>query len=466
MAPSLKAGVARTIITPPVGVPHANWGAQTHTRAAGVDLDLWATALVLANGEQKVAIVDADLGGFNAELVTACRHAVAELTGIPGPNLRLSAVHTHSGPSLDFNFYSEGGELLAPYVASLPGRIAGAVWEANNNLRPARVAAGSGWSEINVNRRLKQEGIYGGKVFLGRNWQGFADHEVKVVRIDDEDERPIATIVNFGCHPTIMGHLNQLITPDYPGVTKRVVEQMVGGKCLFLQGATGNVHAIRDYTGDVKVYHWLGTLLGLEAAKVALTLSPLPRRERFLYVLESGAELGIYADEPAGEPDGTLRVISRDISLPLLPVPDLAPLEAALAERQRELSALLEQGAAEADVRHAMMLAKRAMLKLRLAKPHQGRTEADVELHAIRVGNVGMVAIQGEPFAEIGAAVKKGSPFAHTLFSGYLGHSFGYIPNAEDYPDGGYGVTTTPFAPEAAGRVVEESLAVLRELAR
>ncbi|MHB1133377.1 MAG: neutral/alkaline non-lysosomal ceramidase N-terminal domain-containing protein [Chloroflexota bacterium] len=466
MTPRLEAGVARATITPPAGIPHANWGAQTHTRAAGVDLDLWATALVLRNGNQRVAIVDADLGGFSASLTTACRQAITALTGIPALNVRLSAVHTHSGPSLEFNFYAEGGELLQAYVASLPGLIAGAVWEANNNLRPARLAAGRGHSEINVNRRLKQEGLYDGKVFLGRNWQAFADHEVVVARIDDENERPIATIVNYGCHPTIMGHLNQYITPDYPGVVKRVVEQMVGGKCLFLQGAAGNVHAIRDYTGDLSVYRHLGTLLGLEAAKVSLGLSPLPRQEKFLYVLESGAELGIYADEPAGEPDGTLEVLSREITLPLLPVADAAQLEMELAERERELEELRANGADETAVRPAMMRAKRAMLRLRLAKPHQGQTETKVELHTIRVGDLALVAIQGEPFAEIGAAVKKNSPFAHTMFSGYLGHWAGYIPNAEDYPDGGYGVTTTPFAPEAAARVVEESLVSLRELAR
>jgi len=41
----LYAGVARADITPPVGIAHANWGAQAHERASGVDLPLWATAL-------------------------------------------------------------------------------------------------------------------------------------------------------------------------------------------------------------------------------------------------------------------------------------------------------------------------------------------------------------------------------------------------------------------------------------
>ncbi|MHB9090625.1 MAG: hypothetical protein ACYC7H_04335, partial [Chloroflexota bacterium] len=73
MAPQLKAGVARAVITPPVGVAHANWGAQTHARATGVDHDLWATALVLANGDQRVAIVDLDLSDVTPALVTTTR---------------------------------------------------------------------------------------------------------------------------------------------------------------------------------------------------------------------------------------------------------------------------------------------------------------------------------------------------------------------------------------------------------
>ena len=57
----------------------------------------------------------------------------------------------------------------------------------------------------------------------------------------------------------------------------------------------------------------LAALLGLEAAKVAEGLETLPKRERLVEVLESGAELGIYAEEPGPEPDGTLRVATRTI---------------------------------------------------------------------------------------------------------------------------------------------------------
>ena len=154
MAPQLRAGVARAVTTPPVGITHARWGAQTHTRAEVVDLDLWATALVLANGATEVAIVDADLGGFPNDLVARIREAITGLTGIPGEHVRLASSHTHSGGNLTPAWFPEGQEMIPGYLAGLVDRIAGAVWEAQRNLRPARVAAAIGHSDVAMDRRL------------------------------------------------------------------------------------------------------------------------------------------------------------------------------------------------------------------------------------------------------------------------------------------------------------------------
>ena len=42
-----------------------------------------------------------------------------------------------------------------------------------------------------------------------------------------------------------------------------------------------------------------------------------------------------------------------------------------------------------------------------------------VNMQILRIGDMAIVAMPGEPFAEIGAAVKKASPFAFTMFCGY-----------------------------------------------
>jgi neutral ceramidase len=172
MTPSLRAGVARTNLTPPVGISHGNWGAQTHARAAGVDLDLFGTALVLANGTTQVAIIDTEFCVVADVIARSIREAVAELTGIPFDHVRLSYTHTHSGPSLGPTWLHDGDEMVPAYVNSLPHRLAGAVWQAQQALQPARVAAASGSSAINVNRRLKLDS---GRVVCGRNWDGFVD---------------------------------------------------------------------------------------------------------------------------------------------------------------------------------------------------------------------------------------------------------------------------------------------------
>ena len=95
----LQAGVARIDISPPPGVPHAGWGAQTHQIALGIDMPLYATALVVSQGDDVAVIVDLDLVGFNERQVSAFLHEVESTTGIGADFVRISSTQTHSGPN-------------------------------------------------------------------------------------------------------------------------------------------------------------------------------------------------------------------------------------------------------------------------------------------------------------------------------------------------------------------------------
>src|SRR5436190_9758868 len=95
---------------------------------------------------------------------------------------------------------------------------------------------------------------------------------------------------------------SQHATPDYPGMTKKVVEEQLGGACLFLQAATGNIGPRRGFTGDMGVYRKFGRLLGLEASKLALGIETLPKREKLIGLQESGARIALFEDE-AVEPE-------------------------------------------------------------------------------------------------------------------------------------------------------------------
>ncbi len=460
----LLAGVGRCDITPAPGTPQGGWGAQTHQRGLGADMPMCATALVLSDGDQTVAIADVDAIGFDAEWTGKIMDAIAGLTGLTRHAIRFSCTHTHSGPNtFRLGNISEGLDMVLSYLDGLPLRIAGAVWQAQQNLRPVRCAAGSGSCEIGVNRRFHTPD---GGMAVGRNWEGPVDPAVRVVRFDLLDETPLATIVHYSCHPTTMAWQTKLFTPDYPGVVRQVVEQQVGGTCLFLQGATGNVTPRRGFTGDARVYRRLGHILGLEASRVALGIETLHKREKFTGVLQSGAAIALYEDEPVESERPALRVCTRSIRMPLRKMEPPEALETEAGRLRNELNRLRDQGAGEEEIRAATARATQSGWRAATARGYFGQEHVDWQMQGVRIGPVALLSVQGEPFVEIGLDIAARSPFTHTLFSGYSNGAFGYIPTRQAFTEGGYEVATgSVFSPDAADVVVTEGLRMLCELA-
>ncbi|NQW19311.1 MAG: neutral/alkaline non-lysosomal ceramidase N-terminal domain-containing protein [Chloroflexi bacterium] len=464
----LAAGTARVDITPPIGIAHAGWGAQTHEGAQGVDMPLTITALVIetagnTNPSERIAILDIDtcilVGTYDARI----RNAVTEATGIPAGNQRVSYTHTHSGPIEGLSWIVEGSEMVEPWFHSMAPASAKAIEEAITKIVPVRADSGSGHCEININRRPVS---HDGKVFTGRNPGGFVDHEVLVTAIDDLDGNPVATLVNYACHPTIMGPENKLITPDYPGPVRETVESIVGGKCLFLQGAAGNQGPIDGFTGDTSVYRKLGKQLGIEAARVRLNIDPIPREEKLEDILSSGADLGIYSFKQVGESDDTLGMIESNASLPIKEMPPESEVQGNFDRISANLEAVRKRGGTLDEIKQAAFPAKRETLLLRHTQTFgQGGKKRDIPIQVIRIGNTALVAIPVEPFAEIGTAVKERSPADWTLFSGYSNGYYGYLPMAYAYPEGGYEVgPTAPFEAGAAEQMIEDCLEAIQKL--
>jgi hypothetical protein len=459
----LLAGTGRCDITPAPGTPQGGWGAQTHQRGSGADMPFYATALVLSDGEEPAAIVDVDAIGFDREWTDKILEAIVDLTGLRRERIRFSCTHTHSGPNtFRLATISEGLDMALGYLESLPRRIAAAVWQARENLRPARCAAGAGSCAINVNRRLR---LSDGAVVVGRNWPGVTDPTLRVVRFDDLDERPLATIVHYACHGTTMAWQTRMFTPDFPGPARQVVERQVGGTCLFLQGAAANLTPRRGFTGDCAVYRRLGKIVGLEASRIALEIETLPRRERFLGVMPSGAPIALYEDEPVEEEPPPFRVAQRMIRLPARKFRPPEELEAEAAALVAEMNRLRRQGT-ENELRLATAKATQAGWRAGDARLYYGQEWIEWEMQCIRIGPLALLSVAGEPFIEIAQRIVAESPFEHTLVSGYSNGGFGYIPTREAFAEGGYEIEATPFSPDAADALVAEAVRLLREMER
>jgi hypothetical protein len=431
----------------------------------GVEADLWATALVVDDGVTMAAWIDLDLVLVSRQESDAIREAVAAALDIPTYAVRVSVTHNHAGPPPSaWNWTRQGQAALDGYYALLPEYATGAARMAHAGRRPARVAAGSGESRVAVNRR---EIAPDGRPVTGVNPEGPIDPHVFVLRIDDAQGGPLAAVVGYTMHPTTLGPGNRLISPDWPGHLKRTVEAITGATCLFAQGATGNIGPGPDgFTDDVNVVRRLGGQVGCEAARVYLGLQLPAVRHRHERVWESGAPLGKWTQVLIPDAEPVVRILARNIMLPLTKQHAQSDAQASVDEVQRRLDALnaKERAAPAAEIEAATFAVKRANMTLSRVQTYGGRQTFPVELHLLRIGPAVLAGIEGEPFAEIGLQIKVESPLASTWFGGYIGGWVGYIPTPDAYLQGGYEVDTSPFAPEAAAKVVTETLAALEEL--
>lgn len=115
--------------------------------------------------------------------------------------------------------------------------------------------------------------------------------------------------------------------------------------------------------------------------------------------------------------------------LPLKALPDPDEMSAQVALHTARLDELRATGGADEEIRWETMLVKRSTMRLDLARSTQGQTHRTFVLQTFVLGDgIALVAMPGEPFVEIGLAVKHQSPFRHTFW--ILEYRVGIHPDA------------------------------------
>lgn len=463
----LSAGTARTVITPPVGIHLVGFAGRPPS--TGIHDHLMATALVLCQrGEagddlaSRVALVTLDLIGLHGETLTpAIKQRISAVTGIPPERVLLNCSHTHYGPVLADA--REGGvtEVAAAYRDALPHHLAGLVATADAARQPVTLAAGRGAVRVGINRRERRET---GQLVLGQNPEGTLDSEVLVWRFDAADVAgagdssdskasatpgapvgwvrrsgaSVAVVINYACHAVSLSGQMRLVTADFPGVARGVVEQLVGGTALFVQGAAGNINP--SLMGpDWDHPRRLGNALGAEAARIALLAAPIASTPLRL----ARETLGLPAMLPISLEAGRALVVSLE------------------ADRER-----LTQGGSDGAKWWNSQRLERAQKGLEALETGRPLPPVPAEVAALRIGDAALATNPGELFCEIGLAIKHASPFPWTAVAAYTDGSAGYIPTRAAYPEGGYEVVSACRVNPEAGEMIEAtSLALLRKLA-
>ncbi len=446
-----------------MSAPHASWGAQVHVLPDGIAQDLWATVLVVDDGSERAAFCELELVIVSREESDAIRAAVANELGIQPEQVRCSVSHNHAGPPPSaWNWNTQGAEALRAYYESLPSRVAGAAREAMLAMQPARVGWGRGNSHVAVNRR---ETLPSGRTVTGVDPNGAIDPDVFVVRIDGIDGEPIGSIVAYTMHPTFLGPSNKLVSSDWPGQMREIVEQVTGAPCLFAQGATGDIGpGPLGFSDDYRAMRAVGGQVGCEAARVYLSIDLPAVQYEHDRVQESGAPLGLWKRTPV--PEEPVRVRARDVRVTLT-LDEQMPIDEAegrVAAAQAHLDELRATSAPNSEIESATFVTKRANMTLFRSQEYYGKTETDVDLHLFQIGPVVFAGVEGEPFSETGLQIKAASPFPATWFGGYTGGWAGYVPTTIERPRKGYEVDTAPFSEAASSELADQVIAALHAL--
>jgi neutral/alkaline ceramidase-like enzyme len=401
----LLAGIARTTITPPLGTFLMGYFDRTHPSIAVHD-DLVATAWVLSDGHNRVAIVTCELLMLHTSTVAAIRALVAARTGIPALNVMLCCSHTHSGP---VTFCTDDAAFPArrAYLDDLVGRLVEAVVHAGRDLQPARWGVGRGKLDIGVNRR---QTTADGSTILGENPAGKVDRDLLLVRFDAVGEgaqtaRPLGLMVNYACHAVCLSGKSYVTSADWPGAMRREVEAAIETRVGFIQGACADINPL----GGPQDTFDQAQHLGARAA---------------------GRVCDLY-DGIALQREIDLSAVRRDVELPLF---------GPLGRDGRRVRPLVERVGQHLRLpqEEAMAMLDRRFPWRAVAGGTPWSTRAEVQ--AILLGDVALVGVAAEPFCEIGLQVKARSAAALTLFAGYTNGCVGYVPVPLAYEQGGYEV--------------------------
>ena len=400
-AAQLEVGVARVDVTPSTAGLMYGYGARGTNISTDVHDPLLARALVAFDGRTAIALVTLDLGYVDTRLTKAVRTAVEEAIGLD--NVLLMASHTHSGPTFAKDFPT-ATESYADHLVRL---IASAVVEANAARQPARLAVGWGRAEEGHNRRkVLPDGTVEMR-WANRNRLPTTpvDYAVGVLAFDTPAGEPIATLVNFACHPVVLGPENLDFSADYPGALMAIVDRQVGGQTMFVQGAAGDINPFWDKTspteGAFDEVRRMGEVIAREVIRVRADVTGY----------EAVPWISLYRD-----------VISLGARWDL----DDARVHEVIQADHLE----------------------------------QFRHEREAEINTVLFGpTVAIATFPGEFFVEHGLRFKRQSMVRHTLFVGYTNGYVGYFPTIRSAAEGGYGANSSTIVELGAGeRLVSRAL--------
>ncbi|MFN0128688.1 MAG: hypothetical protein ACKV19_18615 [Verrucomicrobiales bacterium] len=451
-----RTAIARCDITPPLGIYHRMWGAALHDRATGVHRPLEATLLWLepsaaSSGEPHI-IVAIDHCILDGQELRDIRQSIQNATKVAYDNILVTMSHTH-GAGWMSRTRSElpGGEMLGPYLDQLAVQLGSLAREAQSRVKPATIVYGTGRCNLAAHRDYFD--VERDRYVCGYNPAGHADDTLLLARIANDSGATLATVVNYACHPTTLAWDNTLISPDWVGAMREVIEMTEGGLCLFLQGASGDLGPREGFVGDTGVADRNGRQVGYAALSTLATLPPPGTEYRYSGPVISGTAIGTWHYDPLPEvAQSRQSVWSWEKFVVELPYRhDLPTVDQTIAERDHWLAEETHARAASDELRVRdcrAQVEQRTRQLNRLNNLAPGRSYP-LTLQLGVLGDAVWVFVPGELYQVFQTTIRERF-MSRPVFVTTLTNDWqpGYIPPASSY---GYGIYQEVIAATSPG---------------
>ncbi len=376
-------------------------------QSTGVHDHLYHRVVVLDDGKTQFFLAATDIALVSPSFYDEFCEELNRQTGIKAEQVWWATTHTHSAPEVGppglpkaFMGNRYDHEPDWEYAKRVKTSLIDAIKEARGKLAPARLTIGVTTAMANINRRARDAD---GRISLGMNPEGPVDRQVGLIRLERPDGTPIALVVNYAMHGTVLGGSNQLISGDAPGIVAAYVEEKLNAPMLFVNGATGDIAPIYSVYPNIKGSHI-----------------------------------------------GEFRVLLGDRILAGNRALGPATAKVALRTGEKVLETPLKSGLSWPEE----------------LQKYGDKSTVRLPLRFLRINNTGIWAAPLELFCEIAMQVRKESPFTNTFYFGYTNGWLGYLPTKKAFPEGGYETTVTPFTGEAEASLTKTVVSALREIRR
>ncbi len=426
----MKIGIGESDITPSFPCQLAGFGLARKALHAGVHDPIGVRCALFETHDEFIALLSCEVIGLKANLQEEIRNSIPPNLGIPAERIVISCSHTHGAPVIE-------GEFVPVLIAGVVEAISLAHKDLHERTLHAGIAAHEEW--IGFNRRELETG------FLP------VDREIPFMLVSEPDGKLRALLFHYACHPSILGPDNLLITADWPGFTRRILQQDLGDdvSILYLKGTEGNINT--------------GYSAGISSLGVKIPTRTYETAERVGRIIAESLLSALEAAKPLKS--SLIRFRSQVLELAFRPS-NLSVAKKHLEWWEKEVARVAAQDRPSSHHLNARVECTYAKFTVSALEQiiADGRESHPCKQIAFAIGELGFLGFPGEFFVESGLQTKAGSKFPITFPLGITNDYLGYFPTSEEWGKGGYEVACARFSQTTADEWTRSGVTLLNKL--